>query len=168
MACFTIGFSPRSFARLTPMNPRRATALLTAGLAALALAGCASGTPAATPTPSATAAATVTVGSCFDQPSHAKAPTVVDCAKPHENEAYYSITVEGDSFPGDDLIKSQAATGCETAFSGFVGIDYADTALSISFFYPTESSWSTGDREILCVVYDPAGKTTGSLEATAK
>jgi len=33
---------------------------------------------------------------------------------------------------------------------------------------PTEGSWSDGDREVLCLVYDPSAETVGSLAGAAR
>ena len=49
-------------------------------------------------------------------------------------------------------------------FEQFVGEAYLDSRFDFSYYYPTEASWSRGDREVLCVIYDPAGPVTGSLE----
>ena len=32
----------------------------------------------------------------------------------------------------------------------------------------TAESWASGDREILCIIYDPAGQVTGSLEGAQR
>lgn len=154
----------------------RALTALVVGATGLALAGCSllggSSGPAATSTASAGADVfTIKVGDCLDDAALegqvSKVPTV-DCAQPHDSEAYSSITMDGKSFPGADAVKSQSESGCTAAFNTFVGIDYNASKLAYSYYYPTAESWAQGDREILCIISDPAGKTTGSLKGAAR
>jgi hypothetical protein len=45
-----------------------------------------------------------------------------------------------------------------------VGMSYDQSALEVTWLEPTEESWEAGDRELVCLITDPAGQTTGSLE----
>ena len=97
--------------------------------------------------------------------------TVVDCAGPHQSEVFALSTVpEGEGeFPGDAVIQKQGNTDCSAEFGSFIGVDLADSIYNVSWYYPTEVSWGDGDREILCIVYDPAGTpTSGSLLGVAR
>jgi len=49
---------------------------------------------------------------------------------------------------------------CHPVFGTFIGEPY-DT--SLHHISPSIDSWATGDREVLCAVYDEAGQTVGSL-----
>lgn len=49
-------------------------------------------------------------------------------------------------------------------FESFVGMPYDQSALEVTWLEPTEESWEAGDRELVCMITDPAGQTTGSLE----
>ncbi|MBH0025144.1 septum formation family protein [Salinibacterium sp. SWN248] len=93
----------------------------------------------------------------------------VDCAEPHDAEVYAaSYMAEGD-FPGDSAIEDQATADCYAEFGTFIGADYDDSVYDFSWYYPTEGSWSEGDREILCLVYDPSGnQISGSLAGAAE
>ncbi|CAO1650629.1 septum formation family protein [Salinibacterium sp. NSLL150] len=93
----------------------------------------------------------------------------VDCAEPHDAEVYAaSYMAEGD-FPGDSAIEDQATADCYAEFGTFIGADYEDSVYDFSWYYPTEGSWSEGDREILCLVYDPSGnQISGSLAGAAE
>ncbi|MEH6781943.1 MAG: septum formation family protein [Rhodoglobus sp.] len=88
----------------------------------------------------------------------------VDCAEPHDAEVYAaSYLAEGD-FPGDAVIQEQATNDCYAEYSTFMGVEYDDSVYDFSWYYPTEGSWAEGDREILCLVYDPSGdQISGSL-----
>ena len=157
----------------------RTLAILTVGAASLALAGCSLlGNLGGGSTPEETTGAgdpadvfTIKVGDCLNDGSAtgevSEVPTV-DCAEPHDSEAYASIIIDDGDFPGDEALVAQAEAECGAAFSDFVGIDFESSSLSYAYYYPTESSWASGDREILCLIVDPAGQTTGSLQGTAK
>ena len=144
--------------------------------ASLALGGCSLlvGAPNATTTPSASPRAdvfTVKVGDCLnDHAGNGQVSTVplIDCAEPHDSEAYASITMKDAAFPGADAVKTASDAGCEAQFNTFVGVNYAASRLSFSYYYPTTETWSQGDREILCLIFDPVGRTTGTLKAAAR
>lgn len=120
----------------------------------------------------------IKVGECFndDTPEGETVSEVqkVDCAEPHIWEAYESVIVEeGDgTYPGEDVVTAKSETDCKAAFADYVGIDYDSSTLYLSFYYPTEETWTQiNDREILCIVTtteDFATKTTGSVKGSAK
>ncbi len=146
--------------------------------ASLALSGCGlfggAGGGAANPTASPggdTDVFTIKVGNCLnDSATKNEVTTVpaVDCAHPHDSEAYASITMTDVAFPGADAVKKQAESGCTAKFNSFVGVDYGTSKLAYSYYYPTAVSWAQNDREILCLIADPAGQTTGSLKGAAR
>ena len=120
----------------------------------------------------------IKVGECFNDETP-EGETVsevqkVDCAEPHIWEAYESIIVdEGDgTYPGEDVVTAKSETDCKAAFAEYIGIDYDSSTLYLSFYYPTEETWTQiNDREILCIVTtteDFATKTTGSVKGSAK
>jgi hypothetical protein len=154
---------------------------LACAAACASLAGC---TAAPAPTPSATASASsgapvaadpfsLRVGDCIDDEfanGEVMQVPLVDCAEPHTAEAYFSERMPDGDYPGLDTVKSTAVETCLAAFEPFAGIDYDDSQhLDFAWYYPTEGSWSTGDREVLCLMMqiDPATgetvPTTGSL-----
>jgi hypothetical protein len=113
------------------------------------------------------------VGDCFDEVDESDGEPVddvpqVDCAAPHDYEIYDSFDLEGDEYPGHDEANATADEGCLAAFEPFIGLDYDSSAYDFSHLVPTAESWrSGGDREVLCLVFDPAGKTSGSLQGAA-
>ncbi len=133
--------------------------------------------PSASATSSATRSASavdpfdVSVGDCIDEATGQGELTsvpVVDCSTPHLGEAYASVRMSGGSaFPGLDAV-GEAAQGCEAPFLEFVGRPLAGSTLRVTYLHPTEESWRAGDREILCVVSDPAGPVTGTLEGATR
>jgi hypothetical protein len=112
----------------------------------------------------------LTVGDCFDEWSGDTVyeVPVVDCAAPHDWEVYYDFevpdTADGD-FPGEEAVDAVADSGCIEAFETFLGVAYDDTVYDYNYLVPTEDSWTgSDDRLISCVIGDPAGPVTGSLE----
>lgn len=113
---------------------------------------------------------TIGVGDCLnDGSAEGEVSTVktVPCTEPHDSEAYASIIMDDASFPGVQAAQDRAELECTAEFSAFVGLDYESSTYNFSYYYPTESSWGQGDREILCLIVDPAGKTTGTLQGIA-
>jgi Septum formation len=114
---------------------------------------------------------TVKVGDCLNDgevEGEVSSVKAVDCTEPHDSEAFKSISMDDGEFPGETAVDEAAVSGCTAAFAGFVGLDYESSAFDFSYYFPTEGSWGEGDREILCLIVDPNGKTTGSLEGAAK
>ena len=151
----------------------RVLALAAVAAAATVLAGCSifgTAEPATSPTPEPTGSTDVfdlTVGDCITESAiegEVDTVVVVDCATPHAREAFASITMDNGDFPGDQEVEDESVAQCTTAFDTFVGMDYAESTLQFATIYPTSGSWDAGDREILCLIADPAGDTTGSLE----
>ncbi|TDQ51596.1 septum formation family protein [Actinorugispora endophytica] len=115
---------------------------------------------------------TLVVGDCLSSSTGegevSSVPTV-DCAEPHDSEVYASHMIADGAYPGEDAIYTEAEEVCTTEFETFVGMAYLDSELDFEYLYPTEDSWNElDDREILCMVVDPAGQTTGSLEGAAR
>lgn len=116
-----------------------------------------------------TSAFEIKVGDCLndgDVSGEVESVPVVECTEPHDSEAYASIIMDDGDFPGADEVDTQAQDGCLAAFEGYVGTSYDNSKFEISYYYPTEATWANGDREILCVLYDPAGKSTGSASGS--
>ena len=127
---------------------------------ALVLVGCSSGV------------LSLDVGTCFDDPESFSAVTevpVIDCSEPHDNEVIATFDVPGDAYPGDDSVTEQSEVGCVARFEPYVGIDYDSSIYEVGWLNPTEDSWATGDREVICFAYDVTlAKITGSIEGVAE
>jgi hypothetical protein len=114
----------------------------------------------------------VTVGDCTNDEDvttgEVSTVATVPCSEPHDNEAYSSGTLPDGDYPGDEAVATAADEMCLAAFDAFVGIDYASSVLDYYPMTPTEGSWSQGDQEVLCFVYDStAAKLTGTVAGTA-
>jgi hypothetical protein len=82
----------------------------------------------------------------------------VPCDDPHVYEVYYEESLEGLSL---QEIKDAQPQICEDEFEEFVGMSYWDTSLEITYLFPTEESFSQGDKSIQCLV------STGDLSMVA-
>lgn len=106
------------------------------------------------------------VGDCLnDATATGEVQTVptVPCDEPHDSEIYAAGQLGESPYPGVDVVIGKAEAICLPAFEQFVGEPYLDSRFDFSYYYPTELSWANGDREVLCVIYDPEGPVTGSL-----
>ena len=74
-----------------------------------------------------------------------------DCNQPHTGEVFYIHKLTDATRPSDDDMEKKATDACLAAFSPYVGKDYEDSSLSIVWMYPTVQTWTTGDREIVCI-----------------
>jgi hypothetical protein len=153
----------------------RVLTVLTLSAASIALAGCSllgGGTPStATTTDPSTGSDvfSIKVGDCLNDASvngEVSTVPIVDCSTPHDSEAYFSDSLAEGDFPGDDAVKQGAETICGPAFADFVGAPYQqDAGYDYSYYTPTLDSWNAGDREVMCVAFDPTGaQVTGTLK----
>ncbi|OJX65700.1 MAG: hypothetical protein BGO95_04465 [Micrococcales bacterium 73-13] len=149
-----------------------AAALLAGPLLAVALlSGCSVGTtsaPTATPTPTETTTpfTSVEAGDCYDTVDRSSVQ-VVDCDRPHGFEVFASLLLDDAEYPGTTISDAVAAR-CKSAFATFVGVEFDASALSLRTVAPSQRTWEQGDREVLCVVFDPAARTSGSLAGSAR
>ncbi len=113
----------------------------------------------------------LTVGDCFDETGDdivSDVPTI-DCALPHDYEVYATINLDKAVWPGDDEIFSLADDACYAPFTTWVGIPFENSTLDYTYYVPTEDGWNNyDDREVSCIMFDPAGKTTGTFLASAR
>lgn len=113
----------------------------------------------------------IKVGDCLNEvPNEAvEAVPVVPCGDPHDQEVFDEFSMPEGDWPGDDVIGDATVEYCDTAFREFVGVSWDDSELDWYPFTPTEQGWdAVDDRLVQCVIYDPAGKTSGSLQAAGR
>lgn len=111
------------------------------------------------------------VGDCLNEMESNTDETIsevpmIDCEEPHDFEVYHAGDLDGDDvFPGEEEVADLAAEECHGAFEDFVGADYESSSLDFTTLFPTEEGWENGnDREAVCLILDPAGQTSGTLE----
>lgn len=113
----------------------------------------------------------LTVGDCFNDPDatdEVSSVEMVDCGEPHDNEVFATYDIPGSDFPGQAAVQENAADGCLSRFEPFVGAEYLDSSLDVSFLTPSADSWDQADdREVVCFLYDFTGnKLTTSARGT--
>jgi hypothetical protein len=109
----------------------------------------------------------IAVGDCLsDDVAGANVEEVptVPCDQPHTSEVYFTYNIEEESFPSPERMDSLTEEQCMPAFESFIGMPYDDSEIEVTTLEPTAESWEQGDRELVCMVVDPAGEVTGSLE----
>lgn len=86
-----------------------------------------------------------------------QAADVVVCNSPHSAQVVGSTRLTASApFPGDDVLKAQAAAVCQS-------VQYTDATKSYKGLkefkaYPSETTWDTAnDRRVDCIVTDPTG-----------
>lgn len=111
------------------------------------------------------------VGDCLNDATAAGEVTTVPtvpCDEPHDSEVYAAFALGESDYLGDEIVVDKAEALCLPAFEEFVGEPYLESRLDFAYYYPTEASWASGDREVLCVIYDPEGPVTGSLRGVTE
>jgi hypothetical protein len=114
---------------------------------------------------------TLEVGTCFDDTDETEISSVpeVECTQPHDNEVFAVFDyTETETFPGREDMNAAATDLCIARFKDYVGVAYTDSPLEVFTIIPTEASWKSGDREVICSLYSSDfTKLTGSMRASA-
>jgi hypothetical protein len=110
-------------------------------------------------------------GDCFNTDgSQVDEVSVVDCEGPHVYEAFYKYDLEGGSdaeYPTDEGVLEDAEAECRTAFQEYVGTAYDESALFITVIRPSETTWTEGDRTVICALNEEdETEMTGSAEGS--
>jgi hypothetical protein len=112
----------------------------------------------------------IKVGDCLndaDVSDEITSVPFVDCSEPHDSEVFARTEITGDIFPGNDELETELAAFCRgDVFTQFIGVEYADSKYDTSGYYPSDSSWKNGDRELLCTVWKKSAQVTGTLKGT--
>jgi hypothetical protein len=122
------------------------------------------------------------IGDCFDAPSTANttASSGVEiedvqhhpCSEPHVYETFAVFrhpAPDGDPYPGVDVLFDYAETNCLPPFATYVGIDYQDSVLAVSYIVPKDVGWNGGQRTISCFAGNPDDSPiTGSLKGAQR
>lgn len=113
----------------------------------------------------------VKVGDCLEKPSgsEVKDVTIIPCPQDHDFEAFAATNLEDSTYPGDAAITQKAEDFCSKEFATFIGKPFDESGLEMTYFFPTSESWTTGDKEIVCLVGGVAGaQSKGSLKNSKK
>ena len=93
----------------------------------------------------------------------------VPCSELHSGEVYLVFDLADGDFPGDDEVVRLSETGCFDGFRAFVGVAPMRSTLDVTFLHPDSVGWRIADdREVLCIIGERDGSTTGTLEGTRR
>ena len=104
----------------------------------------------------------VQTGDCFDDPGADEEVVfqlqAIPCSEPHDNEVFAVESVAGvfgAAYPGRQALEEHAYEVCSgPIFDSYVGTTYLDSSLEVFTLTPTDDSWSEGDRDFVCVLYN--------------
>jgi hypothetical protein len=157
------------FAGPAPLGGRSLLAWGGAATAAVVVAGVVlgAGLPAAVNPPgSTTTIAALAVGDCFADT--AEGYPKVACTEDHAGEVFAVLEhPPAATYPGEERFTSWADPLCYVRFSSYTGVDYSDSSLDYSFLFPSAAGWLSGDREVICFLFDPAGNLSQPVRAGA-
>lgn len=97
------------------------------------------------------------VGDCFVPPEDVESELsevrAVPCEEPHRHEVYAMVQwTDGDLRPDDERLGTFADNECLDEFEPYVGRDYFDSSLVLTYLLPSIRSWNeVADRSIVCV-----------------
>jgi len=123
--------------------------------------------------PGAIDAFEVALGDCVNEPAEFSSEEVaevesltgVPCGQPHDGEVFLLTDLPDGDFPGDETVIDTADKLCGAEFEPFIGLPYDDSVYDFATLFPSAETWTTGDREIVCIAFAPEGETvTGSLK----
>jgi len=97
------------------------------------------------------------VGDCFSTDGATEIADVdgVPCTEPHTFEVFAVHTYDGPLPMTDASSEAVFRDLCEREFEAYVGAPYATSAIYGSMISPSEESYRGGDREYVCVLFEP-------------
>lgn len=118
-------------------------------------------------------------GDCVVPPEEVQADVeqvrVVPCEEPHTQEVFALLDYEpaegesADVYPGDDVLADFAEAACLAPFATYVGIDYLDSELFLTYLLPSLRSWDEADdREVVCIAQSDGTPLDTSVEGTGR
>ena len=95
----------------------------------------------------------IAVGDCLVIPTEDEFFDVrrIPCDTPHGGEVFLVANHPGSTYPAVDAVQSFVDIACRPAFATWTGSGFGDQdLLDISYFSPTEESWTSGIRTVQC------------------
>jgi hypothetical protein len=90
-------------------------------------------------------------------------PTV-DCAEPHVSEVFHTPAIDAEELPSAAEIGGIVQEECFAEFESFVAWPTSPRRSRSCLSSPATSRGSRATRELVCMITDPAGQSTGTLE----
>ena len=98
------------------------------------------------------------VGQCFqDWTEEDTQVMAADCSTPHDNEVYYVAELTDDDLPSENDLENRSLGLCLASFEPYVGALPDETTLDYGWLFPSDESWSEGDRDIACYLFTKDG-----------
>lgn len=96
--------------------------------------------------------------------------TVVPCGQQHAAEVFFTGNVwpQSRAFPGNNTVANQGWTRCLRAFRAYDRIPYRHSSFTIDYAVPNNTSWSSGDRSVMCVAYEPGLRVRYSIKRSRR
>jgi hypothetical protein len=129
------------------------------------------------------------VGDCLIDPALAGqdwnplAVRVVPCTNPHDAEVF-RLTILPDfpaspcgpagcpadaPYPGVEVMQRLMEQRCSAVFEHYVGAGYLQSALDFFAYVPTDVTWEKfGDRQAVCLVFDPFGELAEPVRGSGR
>jgi len=92
----------------------------------------------------------------------------VPCSQTHQMEVYAETFIEDGSETLPAGFDKKGDEYCYAEFPKFVGISYEESKLDFTYLVPSEDSWKEGDREVTCLINDPAGDVEETLKGSQR
>jgi hypothetical protein len=111
------------------------------------------------------------VGQCLDDPgvrSGIEEVELVACDDPHDFEVFALPALADGTYPGDREVVDAAQASCTNRFAAYVGVEEVASALATAFFIPNEDGWEGGDRQVVCLLYEPDLRLEGSMRGAQR
>jgi hypothetical protein len=111
------------------------------------------------------------VGDCFDAGDETTISDVdaIPCNEAHPYQVFHVQDHPTASYPTDAEFSAIFESVCVGPFETFVGMSYVSSALYADMITPSEESFDDGDREYVCVLYDPANEAlTSTMEGARR
>jgi hypothetical protein len=110
------------------------------------------------------------VGSCFVVPTATTFDEVEirPCDAPHDGEvvSVFDFASAGSGYPTETELESGVGPTCQADFESYTGLRWEDrSALTYSWFYPSEDAWQGGSRTIQCFLAPTEGSLATSYRA---
>lgn len=81
---------------------------------------------------------------------------VVDCTQTHRGVFFgrgFLPNPSADPYPGDEAVTTASVAKCDEVFLAWFGVPAP--GINYRYWHPDQTTWTTGDRQVDCVVLDP-------------
>jgi Septum formation len=118
----------------------------------------------------------LSAGDCILEPGAEEITTIElkGCGEPHVYEVFATVTDPSPSdaaYPGVQPLLDSLMVQCLARYEAYIGVPFEQSLYWANAIYPTQESWSSGDRTGTCLVFEgDAGASavtrTGSLRGS--